>query len=287
MADATNGVVQYANDPITFLDVLKRQRVDPVIARLIRMRSAGLSRPSSPLTAETGPGVAVLRDVRRGRRTLDPQAPEEGDAVDARRLLRQALADARPQEGLDVGAEAAIRQRLRAQGVDSEAYIVDRRKRETDLLTAFQSSPGNVLRRDRKSARWAAQPLVTAGEPKEWWPEGNFKPPQVYDAATVRLLAEAQSSPRRPPTNLPPIFDDRYYAKGAKGQEARWHGRQAISEDSALSRAEREQEELAEMIGHIDKALNVLDSKIAAYTPSPSVKKNSGRRSARRPRRER
>ena len=279
MEDVKGQMVQFVSDPLAYLDDLKKRRVDPVIARLVHMRGAGLSRPPSLLAGDL---KGILQDVRSGKRTLDPADLETGQGIpEARALLRGALADAVSKSGLDVGTEDSIRQRLQRGGVDPElieTYLSDRRKHEAEVLTDFQSSPGNVLR--RTGPRWEAQELIKPGEPAEWWVGGTFKAPRVYDAATVRLLAEAQSAPRRPPTTLPPIFDDRYYAKGSQEQAARWHGQQAIYGGSALSQAEKEQKELAAMIGSIDEALSVLDRKIAASSPkkTDSPAKKNGRR---------
>jgi hypothetical protein len=308
MAHAIDSAVQFATNPISYLDHIKTTVLDPALSRVLHFRSSGLPRPPSPLGRKKGPGSQVLREVRKGKRTLDPREPE-GRSAHARALLRGALIEAAPpgsRSQLTPDTEEDLRQKLRFRGLDSttiDNIIAGRRVAEAEALERFQRSPGNVLRRrqgkvEKKgedTRRWVglmAEPLRKKGEPKEWWTPGSlppdFQPPLKYDAATLRMLEEVQSSPRRPPATLPPVFDDRYYAKrtisGTADQAARWRGQDAIYERSALARAEGERESLAAMMESVEKAMKNLDGKIAAEEKRKAPKKAKKNRS-RRPRR--
>jgi hypothetical protein len=324
MAHAIDSAVQFATNPINYLDHLKTSAVDPALSRVLHFRSSGLPRPPSPLGRKKGPGSHVLREVRRGKRTLDPREPE-GRSAHARAMLRSALIEAAPpgsRSELTPDTEKELRQKLRFRGVDSDTVdqiITQRRVTEAEALERFQSKPGNVLRRrvqrtEKKDgpvqhfARWQAEALRKKGEPKEWWgrkrladgPDGTemwtpgpqppvFQPPLKYDAATLRMLEEVQSSPRRPPATLPPVFDDRYYGKketgAGKEQAARWQGQDAIYSRSALARAEGEREALAAMLESVEEAMQNLDGKIAAGEKKKGPKKAKKNQRSRRPRR--
>ena len=293
MEEAGGTAMDFVSDPIPFLDELKRSGVDPALAQMIRFREVGLSRPTSELAKRGGVGKkGALADVRKGRRTYDPLTPETKQTARPRTILRTALAKATKDQNL-FGAQTEADLRSRFQDLPRESLdqiIKKRRQDEAEALEKFQKSPGNVLRRE-KGGRWSPHPL-SGQEP----PHGPTRPGHSlrgYDAETFRLLQEKELSPQRPPTGLPPVFDERWYGKRETDkdpkQQARWHGPKTIREHSALSQAEAERGSLAEIMEDIDLAIETVDRKIEAASASKKrakAKKNR-RRSRRQPRRSR
>ena len=185
-------------DPIGYLDALKRDCLDPAINNILHVRSVGLPRPESPLRRKKGRGAATLGAARRGRKVIDPSKdPKPGSAEEhARTLLRQALVLASDEEDLFQESDEQIQELLLGRGVERktiDAILRQRKKKEIEALSRFQSSPGHVLRRAsyvesegsgedkqyKTFSRWTPQTLIQPpgfrhgvwheGSPTGWW----------------------------------------------------------------------------------------------------------------------